>query len=396
MSSLSSPQTPRARIREVFPSLDLGKWPTGKLNSITDVPGVLVHTESVQTDQSVNTGLTTILFRKDWAKYACFAGVFSFNGCGEMTGAHWINETGLLTSPIVLTGTGSVGDAYRGILEYCYQHYRNEDGDMGLFLFPCVAETYDGYLNDPSRFAVTPQLVTRGIEKASTDRVPEGNTGGGTGMICHKSKGGTGSSSRLVEGFDVSGHPTTYTIGVLVQANYGSAENLHIGGIPVGKIIKAKNAAQAETTEETLGGPRKDGSIIIVVATDAPLLPVQLQRLAKRATVGLGKVGGYGANTSGDIFLAFSTAARIPFPEISMNPAAPKAVNPYTPSAQVVEMSDNDTITGIFEAVADAAEEAIYNSMFMAESMIGQKSRSVEALDIVQVKEIVQKRLDID
>ncbi|KAI9896592.1 hypothetical protein N3K66_008764 [Trichothecium roseum] len=387
---MASNPSQRARIREVIPRLRLGKWPTGQLNSITDVPGVLIHTESIHDGQDVNTGLTTILPRKDWDKYSCFAGYFSFNGCGEMTATHWMNETGLLTSPIILTSTGSVGDCFKGIHEHCFKYHTNDEGELNLFIFPCVAETFDGYLSDLSKFPITGDHVTRGIQNASADRVPEGNTGGGTGMICHRYKGGTGSSSRTIQGFDIKGNPKTYTVGVIVQANYGAAENLHIGGIPVGSILKSQSADQ--TPEIEIKEPRKDGSIIIVVATDVPLLPVQLQRLAKRATVGLGKVGGYGANTSGDIFLAFSTAAKIPFQEVSMQPSQ-AAINPYTPAAMGVEMSDNDTINSVFEAVADATEEAIYNSMFMGQGMKGFKGRSVDALDLDKVKEIVERRL---
>ena len=388
--SQASPSASRGRIRDVLPGLRLGKWPTGKLNSITDVPGVLVHTESIRPDRDVNTGVTTILAREDWTKYSSFAGVFRFNGCGEMTGAHWIEETGLLSSPIIITATSSVGDAYRGVWEYCYREYA-KDREMDLFMFPVATETYDGYLSDQSRFALTPQHVINGIKSASADRVPEGNTGGGTGMICHRFKGGTGSSSRLVEGFDTEGNAKTYTVGVLVQANYGSAENLSIGGIPVGSILKEQSEAASAKSE--FSEPRKDGSIIIVVGTDVPLLPVQLQRLAKRATVGLGKVGGYGSNTSGDIFLAFSNANAIPLQVLSSDGGGEKTTTPYTPASHGVQMSDNDTITGVFEAVADATEEAIYNAMFMAEDMVGFKGRRVDALDLEKVKNIVNKRI---
>ena len=396
---MAQPQ-PRGRVRDVLPGLRLGKWPTGALNSITDVPDVLVSTESIRTDSDINTGVTTILPRSDWADFSSFAGVFSFNGCGEMTGTHWIHETGLLTSPVVLTGTAAIGDGYRGVLEYCVRHHSNpDDGEMTLFIFPCVAETFDGFLSNQARFPVTPQHVERGIRAATADRVPEGNTGGGTGMICHRFKGGTGSSSRRVAGFDVDDRPATYTVGVLVQANYGSPENLHVGGIPVGAILKEQNAAAASIKEApgSAAEARKDGSIIIVIATDAPLLPVQLQRLARRATVGLGKVGGYGSNTSGDIFLAFSTANKIPVQSFNLGGGssgeAPPAKTPLTPAPQAVQMTDNDTITGLFEAVADATEETILNSMFMAESMTGFKGRHVDALDLERVKEIVNKRL---
>lgn len=236
-----------------------------------------------------------------------------------MTGTHWINETGLLTSPIILTTSSSVGDAYRGIMEYAFRNFTNEDGEMDLFIFPVVAETFDGYLSDQSRFAVTPEHIIRGIDNATADRVPEGNTGGGTGMLCHRYKGGTGSSSRTINGYDINGNPTTYTVGVLVQANYGSPENLHVGGVPVGRILKEQGAlTKAEAPTDGSKEPRKDGSIIIVVATDAPLVPIQLQRLATRVTVGLGKVGGYGSNSSGDIFLAFSTANKVAYQEFSM------------------------------------------------------------------------------
>lgn len=381
----------RGRIRDVIPQLQLGKWPPGRLNSITDVPGVLVHTESLQPDQDVNTGVTIILPRPDWHRYSSFAGVFSFNGCGEMTGTHWIDETGLLTMPIVLTTTSSVGDAFRGTMEYAVRNLSNDQGEMDLFVFPLVAETFDGFLNNQTRFALTPEHVIKGIKSASADRVPEGNTGGGTGMICHRYKGGTGSSSRTIKGFDVEGNPVSYTVGALVQANYGKPENLHIGGIPVGRILAAENASAAEATEATAKEPRKDGSIIVIIATDVPLLPIQLQRLAKRATIGLGKVGGYGNNSSGDIFLAFSTANKIPYQKIPMGEKP--SVDPYCPQPKNTQMLDNDSINGVFEAAADATEEAIYNAMFMAETLTGFKGRTVDALDLEKVKKIVEKRL---
>lgn len=385
---------PRQRIRQLIPHLRLGKWPTGPLNSITDVPGVLAHTESIHSSphskeisRDINTGVTVILPRPDWYNYASFAGVFNFNGCGEMTSAHWLNETGQLHSPIVLTTTSAVGDAYRGIWEYTVEHHSNEDKEPNIFLVPTVAETYDGYLNDQSKFAVTPQHIVNGIKNASADAVQEGNAGGGTGMMCHRFKGGNGSSSRVVKGNDQDGNETSYTVGVLVQANYGTMENLHIGGVPVGQILKEQENEALPSHKPGEKEPRKDGSIIIIVATDAPLLPIQLQRLAKRATIGLGKVGGYGNNTSGDIFLAFSNANKIPFSELSTSK------NHYEPHPYGVQMSDNFTIDGLFEAVADATEEAIYNALCMAEKTVGFKERRVEALDLAKVKEIVEKRL---
>lgn len=392
---------PRQRIRQLLPNLCLGKWPPGPLNSITDIPNVLAHTQSIHSppDSStqspdINTGVTVILPRADWYKYSSFAGVFSFNGAGELTSSHWLNETGLLASPIVLTTTSAVGDAYRGIWEYVIRYHSNEDKELDLFLFLTVGETYDGFLNDQSRFAITPEHIIHSIRSATSDAVPEGNTGGGTGMICHRLKGGTGSSSRIVKGLDLDGSEKSYTVGVLVQANYGSKDNLCIGGVPVGQILKEQAQHEESTDNKLKPGekePRKDGSIIVIIGTDAPLLPIQLQRLAKRATVGLGKVGGYGNNTSGDIFLAFSNANKIPAQNVSMEGARP--TNPYVPQLMGVQMADNGTVDGMFEAVADATEEAIYNALCMAETMVGFKGRRVEALDLGMVRDVVGGRL---
>lgn len=380
-------QSKRLRIRELLPELFLGNWKPGRLNSITDVPGVLVHTESIQPDQDVNTGVTTILPRTDWYQYSCHAAIFKFNGAGEMTGSHWIDETGTLTSPIILTTNSSIGDAFRGVYEYVARYHATPGGDMGLFAFPVITETYDGYLNKQTRFAVTPEHIVQGILNASSDAVPEGSTGGGTGMICHRFKGGTGSSSRIVQGLDQEGNRKDYTVGVLVQANYGKKEDLRIGGVPVGRILSQKENLSSASSASGVQGPLADGSIIIIIATDIPLLPVQLQRLAKRATVGLSRVGGYGSNGSGDIFLAFSTAAKIPMQKFESD------LDPYTPTSVVVGTVENESINGVFEAVADATEEAIYNVLCMAETMTGYQGRTVEALDLVKVKEIVTKRL---
>ncbi|KAH7312189.1 peptidase family S58-domain-containing protein [Stachybotrys elegans] len=252
-------------------------------------------------------------------------------------------------------------------------------------LLPVVAETYDGFLSSQSRFPVTPAHVVRGIKEASSDRVPEGNTGGGTGMICHRFKGGTGSSSRVITGFDIDGKPKSYTIGVLVQANYGSTKNLHIGGVPVGGLLLDEQAAAVESSGKEA---RKDGSIIVVIATDVPLIPVQLQRVAKRAAIGLAKVGGYGSNSSGDIFLAFSTGNKVPGEKFAFGKGSP-----YQPAPQDARVIDTGTIDGVFEAAADATEEAIYNALFMAETVTGFQGRTVEALNLAKVKEMVERRL---
>lgn len=378
------------RVRDAIPKLYLGRWNPGQKNSITDVPGVRVDTTTIQSeDGNINTGVTTIVPSDDWYKNSLHAGIFRFNGCGEMTGTHWIEETGLLTAPVVLTGNASIGEAFRGVLDYCYKYHANDEGEMSLFVFPVIAETYDGFLSDQSRFPLTPQHVVDSIKNASSNAVSEGAVGGGTGMICHRFKAGTGSSSRIIKGRDTAGQEVDYTVGVLVQANYGSPATFRVGGVPVGSILQEeKGQAQKQAVNVSGKEPRKDGSIIIVIATDAPLIPVQLQRLAKRATVGLAKVGGYGNNTSGDIFLAFSTANKIPTYDMDGD-----NVDPYEPSPQTVQVSDNDSVNGLFEAAADATEEAIYNAIFMATTMKGFKGRTVEAADIDKIKAIVEKRL---
>ncbi|KAI8152028.1 hypothetical protein K4K49_010066 [Colletotrichum sp. SAR 10_70] len=383
---MSTQSTPRGRIRDILPNLHLGTWPAGPKNSITDIPGILASTQEIHTDEGVNTGVTVILPHKDWFKDACYAGVFRFNGSGELTGSHWIEETGLLASPIVLTNSFSVGDCYRGIYEYSIKNYSNEKGEVEWFLLPVVGETFDGHLNDISKLAVKPADVINGIETATDAPVREGNTGGGTGMICHYFKGGTGSSSRVVEGFDGEGNKKNYTVAALVQANYGKAAHLRIGGFPVGRILEKEKADSF--VEVAKHKDKKDGSIIVIIATDAPLTPIQCQRLAKRATVGLSRVGGYGHNPSGDIFLAFSTGNHIPVQTISMER---REVDPWKAKALKIESIDDTSINGLFEAAANATEESIYNVLCSAETMTGFCGRTIEALPLDRLREIMKK-----
>ncbi|KAK0741505.1 ArgJ-like domain-containing protein [Schizothecium vesticola] len=330
------------RIRALLPTLPLGRLPPGPLNSLTDVPSVLVHTHSlhlppdpVSGSGAVRTGVTTILPRANFFRSACYASIFRFNGSGELTGSHWLDETGLLHSPIVLTNSFAVGAAYTGILEYCVREYSGGGtGRVDWFMLPVVGETFDGFLSDVSRFAVTAGDVVRGIESArGGEAVEEGNTGGGTGM-----------EERDKEGM----------------------------------------------RELEMEKDRKDGSIIVVLATDAPMHPLQLQRLAKRATVGLARVGGVGHNPSGDIFLAFSTASEIPVQTVTGDK---RSVDPWKPTPLTVEVLDDQTINSLFEAAADATEEAIYNALCMAETMEGLDGRVVEALPLGRVKEIMEKYL---
>jgi D-aminopeptidase len=398
--TVPTPAPGRARLRDVVPNVHLGNYKTGPLNTITDVPEVLANVHTIREGNGpVNTGVTTILPRKNWFHDACYAGIFRFNGSGEMTGSHWIEETGLLASPIIITNSFSVGECYRGVYDYAIHHYSDESGSADWFLTPVVAETFDGYLNDLTRFAVKPEHVVRGIETASSDLILEGCTGGGTGMICQGHKGGTGTSSRVVEGFgpaDANGkrQPRTYTVGTLVQANYGRLRDLRVAGVPVGRIIAEQHAKEgdaaklAEVAKVEEAKDKKDGSIIIIIATDAPLTPLQLQRLAKRATVGLARVGSYGHNPSGDLFLAFSTGNKLPVQTVGMEK---RAVDPFKAQPFVLEVIDDNSINAIFEAVADATEEAIYNALCMADTLVGYKGHKVEALDLENLKTIMEK-----
>ncbi len=406
-SGQAATSSTRQRVREALPTVYLGRYQTGPKNSLTDVAGVLVSTQSIHESPrypdapagSINTGVTTILPRKDWFNQGCFAGIFRFNGSGEMTGSHWIEESGLLHSPIVITGSFGVGNAYNGIYEYGIQEHRDDLGKVGWFLLPVVAETFDGFLHDVSRFAVASEHVVKGIEDASCEAVEEGNSGGGTGMICHWFKGGTGSSSRQVP----AEQGKTYTIGALVQANYGQMRDFKISGAPIGRLIYEEQQRMAQDNPadpELLAQAsmlfkikeekdKKDGSIIVVLATDAPLHPTQLRRLAKRATVGLARVGGWASNSSGDIFLTFSTANEIGVQEYT---ATTQKVDPWKPNTRGIDMIDDQTINALFEASADAVEEAILNAVFMAQSMEGNGNR-IDALNLDKVKKLMNKYL---
>ncbi|CAF9910025.1 MAG: hypothetical protein GOMPHAMPRED_006930 [Gomphillus americanus] len=415
-SSATAPLTPpppppprRQRIRELFPSIVIGRYPTGPKNSLTDIPGVLVHTESVRrpdipaskgqpAQHAQNTGVTTILPRKDWFDNGCHAGIFSFNGSGEMTGSHWINETGQLNSPIIVTGSFNVGACYDGVYKWAIRHHANEHGMADWFLLPVIAETYDGFLHDVASMPITPHFVVRGIDSATDAAVPEGLTGGGTGMICQGFKSGTGSASRQIKGSYK--HPSngsveskTYTLGVLVQPNFGAQWDLHIGRVPIGKLLMTPSqrrqwesnlSSQQQQKDSNPSNPSKDGSVIIIIGTDAPLHPTQLQRLAKRATIGLSRVGGWGSNTSGDVFLAFSTAGKIP-----RDP--PRSWDLDVNASGPLDVLNNNSINALFEAAADAVEESVYNALCMAEDTIGPMGRLMKALPLEEVRELLER-----
>lgn len=343
-----------ARLRDL--GFTIGTFPTGRHNAITDIAGVTVGHATVIRDKPrvARTGVTIVNTRPPAeATDLSYGGLFSFNGNGEMTGSHWLAESGLVSGPIGITNTHQVGLVRDTLV--AAEVERDPDAAWCL---PIVGETYDGFLNDIDAFHLTADDVRAAMADAD-DRgdgaVPEGNVGGGTGMVCHEFKGGIGTSSRLVETAGGS-----YTVGALVQANYGARGLLRLDGRPVG--IEIDEHAVPLPTDPTVADA---GSIIVVIATDAPLLADQCTRLARRATIGLARVGGTGGNGSGDIFLAFATANRVPL----------RATAPVT-----VETLPADAMTPLFNATAEAVEESIWNALCAAETMTGHRGRIVHAI----------------
>ncbi len=359
---IADAQKPRAR--------DLGvpfHGTPGPINAITDVQGVAIGHTTLIEGSKVRTGVTAIWPRGAGKSSAVFAGWFALNGNGEMTGTAWVEESGFLDSPVLLTNTHSVGvvrDAFiRFQVERGIPPETNRIGDR-FWSMPVVAETYDGYLNDTNGFHVKPEHVYQALEKAAAGPVAEGSVGGGTGMICYGFKGGIGTSSRVAG---------KYTVAALVQCNCGGRDQLRIAGYPVGETIKnatVASAAQPGITEDR-------GSIIIVIATDAPLLPHQLKRLARRASLGLARTGSVSSNYSGDLFLAFSTA--------NAGVAAGK-------TEKDVRMLPNEALDVIFAATVDAVEEAITNALFAGETMIGVEGHKVDGLPVDRVLAFLKER----
>ncbi|MFZ1391773.1 MAG: P1 family peptidase [Dokdonella sp.] len=353
LCALSSAAEPRAR--------DLGvpfEGVPGPLNAITDVAGITVGQvtliEDLADGHKVRTGVTAILPRgKDSADKSVFAGWFALNGNGEMTGTMWIDESGQLEGPVMLTNTHSVG-VVRDAVIAGRVHAGGADASGYWWSLPVVAETWDGRLNDINGFHVKPEHVATALANASGGAVAEGNVGGGTGMICHEFKCGIGTASRRIEI-----HENSYRVGVLVQANYGVRDPLRIAGVPVGQYLRDDRVY----TDARLSGDT--GSIIIVVATDAPLLPHQLRRVAKRAGMGLARMGSYAGNGSGDIFLAFSTANADPNKDGTIG---------------TVSYIGNDDLDSLFEATVQATEEAIVNAMVAARDMRGEAGHYARAI----------------
>ncbi len=343
----------------------------GQHNAITDVAGVEVGYKTLIEGSGklvvgkgpVRTGVTAIFPKGKGSLDRVFAAWFTLNGNGEMTGTTWVDESGGLGSPVLITNTHSVGIVRDAVIEWYTQKIKGTEysGDISL---PVVAETWDGFLNDINGFHVKKEHVFEAMEKAASGPVQEGNVGGGTGMMAHGFKAGTGTASRKLELKEGS-----YSVGVLVQANYGSRALLTIAGVPVGKEITDLRPSENKLDTD-------QGSIIVVVATDAPLLPHQLERVVKRVALGIGVMGGRGGNSSGDIFIAFSTAN----PEVSKDEGLAQ-----------LKMLPNEKINPIFEAAAAATEEAIVNALIAAETMEGVNGNKVYAIPHDRLIQLLKK-----
>jgi D-aminopeptidase len=380
-----APPSPKPRARGLGVPFD---GAPGPLNAITDVAGVEVGQTTLISGSGklvvgqgpVRTGVTAILPRGKVSGDPVFAGWFTLNGNGEMTGTTWVEESGLLGGPVMITNTHSVGVVRDAVIEWLVQSGRQFDWSL-----PIVAETWDGSLNDINGFHVKREHVFAALDSARGGPVREGNVGGGTGMICHGFKGGIGTASRTLVP-EAGG----YTVGVLVQCNYGRRPQLRIAGVPVGREIPdllpcydttgplpTPARARCATGSTGADAPEEQGSIIIVVATDAPLLPHQLKRVAKRAALGIGRMGGIGGNSSGDIFIAFSTA----------NAAAAAGLDkPVT-----LTMLPNERSDAIYEAAIQATEEAIVNALVAAETMTGADDLRVTALPHDRLRQVLAK-----
>ena len=361
MTSLVAAQESKPRVRDLGVAME---GSTGPLNAITDVNGVAVgHTTLISGEGKlkvgvgpVRTGVTAIVPRGLKSTDPVFAGWFSLNGNGEMTGTTWIEESGFLEGPVLLTNTSSVGTVRDAVVKWWSARGKTQQP----WVLPVVAETFDGYLNDINGFHVKEKHVFDALDKAKDGPVLEGNVGGGTGMTCFEFAGGIGTSSRKLDK-----KTGAYTIGVLVQANFGLRPQLRVAGVPVGKEIREHAFRSQES-----------GSIIIVIATDAPLLPHQLKRLARRASLGLARTGSVSGNGSGDIFLAFSTA----------NAGAAKL-----DGVAQLAMLPNDRMNALFDATVQATEEAILNALVAARTITGRDDHKVIALPHDRLKEVMRK-----
>lgn len=323
----------------------------GPLNALTDVPGVLVGTTTLdhagppgaQGKGPARTGVTAILpVGHDRTPRPVWAGFHALNGNGEMTGMHWVNDAGYFVGPICITNTHAIGAAHHGAVQWMIETYGDIWRDNHMWAMPVVAETYDGVLNDINALHVTPDHALAALRGAKTGPIPEGNVGGGTGMICYEYKGGTGTASRRIE---IDGQ--VFHLGCLVQANHGRRDWLTILGAPVGHHL---------TEDRLLAIDKEQGSIIVILATDLPLSSGQLRRLAKRGSIGIGRGGSPGGNNSGDIFLAFSTANHM-------------AVPAFAPAIGTRQTLNDDLLDAVYEAAVQSIEESVVNAMVAARDM---------------------------
>jgi len=338
---------------------------TGKYNAITDVANVTVGYRTIIEGASARTGVTIIHPRGNTDHMPVYAGIHSFNGNGEMTGAAWVEEGGFLEGPIGITNTHSVGIVRDTIIAW----QAKNNAIYQRWSCPVVAETADGWLNDMNAFYVKEEHVFQALDSAKSGFIEEGIVGGGTGMLCYEFKGGTGTSSRKL-----SEKLGSWTIGVLAQTNFGRRYQLTIAGVPIGEhIIDGAPMTSGENPFK-----QDDGSLIVIIGTDAPLLPHQLKRVAKRAAIGMARTGSMGGNGSGDIFLAFSTANA-------------EAAHANENGLSNIQTLSNEHIDPVFSAAAYATEEAIINSMIAAEDMKGHNGLSVRALPHHQLKELLKQ-----
>ena len=350
---------------------------TGQFNNITDVPEVLVGSKTIiegslpmiQGKGPIRTGVTTILprgFQKE--PQPIWAGQYSLNGNGEMTGSHWIKDGGYFLGPICITNTNSVGIAHHATSKWIINHHKEYWSQNHLWAMPVIAETYDGVLNDINGQHIKEKDVIEAINNAKSGNIKEGNSGGGPGMISYEFKGGTGSSSRKI---NLEGEE--FTIGTLVQANHGVRQWLNILGVPVGKHLTKNKLDKIFEASEL-------GSIIVIIGTDAPVMPHQLNRMAKRAALGIARGGTPGGNNSGDIFLSFSNANSRPVPMLSKNKLQFEYIN-------------DEVFDDIYLAIVQSIEESVVNAMLAAEDMetLRPEGHICKAIDYNELVEIMKK-----
>jgi D-aminopeptidase len=358
--------------------LTVGLLEPGPLNGITDVDGIRVGVTTLIDGEGplvvgkgpVRTGVTVVV-PDGIERSPLFAGCHRLNGNGELTGLEWIRESGVLTTPIAITNTHSVGVVRDAIVDADVHAH----SDFGAFWsLPVVGETWDGLLNDVNGFHVRPEHLHSALREAAYGPVPEGNVGGGTGMICHEFKGGTGTASRRL-----SSKKGGWTVGALVQANHGDRARLSVDGVPVGQELGLEVVPSPYPPDEVVAGA---GSIIVILATDAPLLPHQCERLAQRAGLGIARAGGAGAHSSGDLFLAFSTGNRGRLQSYK--------VETHREPIEIT-MSADGAITDLFWAAIEATEEAILNALVAAETMVGRDGITAHALDHRMLVDVMRK-----